>query len=202
MNCPCKTISRRVVSSTVGTLIVILCSIALLQAQEARNYLANSTLLVIRHAEKPTTGASLTPEGFARAKKYAHYFHPFAIDGTKISVDALYAGSDSPNSVRPRLTLEPLSQTTGIPLNADFSTSEPDAFVHALVSGQHGNHVLIAWRHKQIPALLRALNATPNYLLPNGVWPDSVYDWVIFLHFDAAGHLDQQRLIHEPDPLP
>lgn len=202
MNLLRKTINHRITVRTVGALIAILCSIAFLQAQSARNYLSNSTVLVVRHAEKPAIGASLTPEGFARAEKYARYFHPFVIDGAPLSVNALYAGSDEPNSIRPRLTLEPLSQATGIPLNTHFSTADPDALVRALAEQVHEDHVLIAWRHKKIPALLKALGADPNHLLPNGVWPDSVYDWVIFLHFDAAGHLDQQRLIHEPDPLP
>lgn len=202
MNLLRKTINHRITVRTAGALIAILCSIAFLQAQSARNYLSNSTVLVVRHAEKPAIGASLTPEGFARAEKYARYFHPFVIDGAPLSVNALYAGSDEPNSIRPRLTLEPLSQATGIPLNTHFSTADPDALVRALAEQVHEDHVLIAWRHKKIPALLKALGADPNHLLPNGVWPDSVYDWVIFLHFDAAGHLDQQRLIHEPDPLP
>jgi broad specificity phosphatase PhoE len=187
---------------TAGVLIGILCSIALLHAQSAHNYLANSTLLVIRHAEKPATGASLTPEGIARAEKYARYFHPFVIDGARLSINALYAGSDEKDSMRPRLTLEPLSQATGIQLNTKFSTADSDVFAHALIEEVHGDHVLIAWRHKKIPVLLKALGADPTHLLPDGVWPDSVYDWVIFLHFDAAGQLDQQRLIHEPDPLP
>jgi len=197
-----KTTYHRVALCTVCTLIVVLCSTAPSQAQVSQNYLANSTLLVIRHAEKPAAGANLSPDGSARAEKYTRYFHPFVIDGTTISINALYAGADSPDSVRPRLTLEPLSRATGIPLNLHFPTSEPAEFARALTTESHGNHVLIAWRHKKIPALLKALGADPTLLLPNKVWPDSVYDWVIVLHFDASGHLDQQRLVHEPDPLP
>jgi hypothetical protein len=202
MNLHCKIIRRRLAFRTAGVAIGILCSIALLHAQSAPNYLANSTLLVIRHAEKPSAGAGLTPEGFARAEKYSRYFHPFVIDGARLSINALYAGSDELDSMRPRLTLEPLSQATEIQLNTKFSTADSPALAHALVEDIHGDHVLISWRHKKIPVLLKALGADPNLLLPNGVWPDTVYDWVIFLHFDAAGHLDQQRLIHEPDPLP
>lgn len=173
-----------------------------LQAQQQRNYLANATVLIIRHAEKPASGSSLTPEGFARANKYAHYFLPFHVDETTITLNALYAGQDSAASVRPRLTLEPLSRASGLPLNTDFPTSNPGAIAHALAYSPHGNHVLIAWRHGKIPALLKSLHADPALLLPNGVWPDSVYDWVIFLRYDANGHLQAQKLIHEPDPLP
>jgi len=66
----------------------------------------------------------------------------------------------------------------------------------------YGDSVLIAWRHKKFPALLKALNVDPTLLLPDGVWPDSVYDWVILLRYDAHGHLQIQKLIHEPNPLP
>ena len=184
-------------------LLTILYSTPLLHAEKAAGYLANNTILVIRHAEKaPDSGSSLTPQGFARAEKYARYFHPFEANGKTIQIDALYAGSDSTESIRPRLTLEPLSHATGLPLNTQFSTNEPEQLARALAREPHGQHVLIAWRHKKIPALLKAFGADPTALLPEGQWPDSVYDWVILLHFDATGHVDQQRLIHEPDPLP
>lgn len=184
-------------------LLTILCGNPLMYAENAASNLANATVQVIRHAEKaPGFGASLTPQGFARAEKYARYFHPFEADGKVIQIDALYAGTDSTESSRPRLTLEPLSRATGIPLNTEFSTNEPESLARALAEKSHGEHVLVAWRHKKIPALLNALGADPTALLPGGIWPDSVYDWVVLLHFDSKGQVDQQRLIHEPDPLP
>lgn len=173
-----------------------------LHAQAPQSSLANATVLIVRHAEKPASGSSLTPEGFARADKYAQYFHPFHLDGADLSINTLYAGADSAESIRPRLTLEPLSKATGLPINTQFSTNDPEALAHALISEPHGNHILIAWRHKKIPALIKALNADPDRLLPGGVWPDAVYDWVILLHYDSHGTLQTQRLIHEPNPLP
>ncbi len=194
--------SRRTAVRAVRVSILGLCFIPFLRAQQAHNYLANSTVLVIRHAEKPAEGTGLTPDGVARSEKYAGYFNPFVVDGKAISINALYAGSDSQDSMRPRLTLEPLSRATGLPLDVRFSTGKPEELVHALATEPHGDHLLIAWRHKKIPALLTALGADPALLLAGGEWPDSEYAWVILLHFDAAGHLVQQRLIHEPDPLP
>jgi len=189
--------------ATSWPLLAILCGASLLHAEKAASYLANATVLVIRHAEKaPDSGSSLTPQGFARAEKYVRYFHPFSVNGKVIPIDALYAGSDSAESIRPRLTLEPLSHATGLPLNTQFSTNEPEQLARALEEKPHGGHVLIAWRHKKIPPLLKALGADPAALLPEGLWPDAVYDWVILLHFDAMGHVDRQQLIHEPDPLP
>jgi hypothetical protein len=187
-----------ILAVAVQCVFPLLCA----RAQDLHAPLANATVLIIRHAEKPSSGSSLTPEGFTRANKYAQYFYPFHADGTTIQINALYAGADSADSVRPRLTLEPLSRATGIPLNTQFSTNDPEALAHALATEPHGDHVLIAWRHKKIPALLQALNADPVSLLPDGIWPDSVYDWVLLLHFDGAGRLETQKLIHEPDPLP
>ena len=182
--------------------IAVFVFLPALRAQELPTGLANSTLLIIRHAEKPEKGDSLTPEGFARADKYARYFFPFHIDGHELTINSLYAGQDSKSSVRPRLTLEPLSHASGLPINTQFPTTDPEGLAHTLATVSHGDHVLIAWRHGKIPALLQALNADPTLLLPDGKWPDAVYDWVIFLHYDAQGHLETQKLIHEPNPLP
>jgi hypothetical protein len=56
-------------------------------------------------------------------------------------------------------------------------------------TNHQGKVILICWRHGSIPALLRALGATPKSFLPNGKWPGAVYDWVILLSFDQDGRL-------------
>lgn len=150
----------------------------------------------MRHAEKPLLGRELTTTGATRAQAYIHYFEPFHDAGLKFRVNALYAGADSADSIRPRLTLEPLSRATGLPLNSSISTKNPDALVALLRTQRHGNHPLVSWRHGSIPALLTAFGASPS-LLPNSKWPNDTYDWVIVLTFDAAGHLHSSRLIHE-----
>lgn len=169
---------------------------------QAQDHLANATVLVIRHAEKPPHGRSLTPAGFARARAYTLYFNPFRADGLTLRINALYAGADTKGSIRPRLTLEPLSHALRLPLNTQFGTDNPAALVHALRTRPHGNHILIAWRHHHIPLLLTALGADPDTLLPHGKWPGSVFDWVVYLRYNAAGRLVEQKLIREPSPLP
>jgi hypothetical protein len=176
-------IHKRLSLLTVAALWVL----PLLRAQERHTQLANATVVIIRHAETPASGSSLTAEGFARANKYAQYFLPFHFYGTAVTLNALYAGADSADSVRPRLTLEPLSHASGLTLNTQFSTNDPEDLAHTLTTSPHGGHILIAWRHRKIPALLKALSAAPPLLLPDGQWPDSVYGWVIFLHYDAQG---------------
>ena len=171
-------------------------------AQSAPNYLANNTVLIIRHSEKPESGPGLTPMGEARAQLYAKYFEPFLEDGLSIPVDSLYAGTDSKNSMRPRLTLEPLSKATGFPLHLNVGTKDSGALVLELKTEAHGKHPLIAWRHGDIPALLTAFGASPAKLLPNGQWPDDVFDWVIVLTMGPDGQLSSARLIHEQLQVP
>jgi hypothetical protein len=171
-------------------------------AQSAQNYLANNTVLIVRHSEKPETGNGLTPLGEARAWLYAKYFEPFQEEGLSISVDCLYAGADSKNSIRPRLTLEPISKATGLPLHLKVGTKDSETLVLELKTEAHGRHPLIAWRHGEIPALLTAFGASPEKLLPNGQWPDDVFDWVIVLNMGPDGQLSSARLVREHLKMP
>jgi hypothetical protein len=172
------------------------------QSQSSQNYLADNVVLIVRHAEKPETGTGLTSLGEARAQLYAKYFVPFEEQGLSIPVDSLYAGADSKNSARPRLTLEPLSKATGLPIHLEFGTKDSEAFVLQLKAEAHGRHPLIAWRHGDIPALLTAFGASPEKILPNGKWPDDVFDWVIVLKMGPDGQLSSARLIHEQLKMP
>ena len=172
------------------------------QTQSARNYLADNTVLIIRHSEKPEVGTGLTPIGEARAQLYIKYFQPFQEEGLSVPVDCLYAGADSQSSIRPRLTLEPLSKATGLPLHLKVGTKDSEALVLQLKTEAHGRHPLIAWRHGEIPALLRAFGASPEKLLPDGKWPDDVFDWVILLTTGPDGQLSSARLIREHLKMP
>ncbi|WP_446745620.1 hypothetical protein [Silvibacterium acidisoli] len=192
---------RPALRSFVSSLLFVLAFCASANAW-AQDQLANTTVLIVRHAEKPKEGPSLTPQGFARAQAYAHYFAPFHLDGRPFAINALYAGHDSKNSMRPRLTLEPLSQALHLPLNTDFETEAPDALAANLRSSPHGDHILIAWRHGKIPALVTALGGDPAQLIPGSKWPDDTYDWVLVLRYDKQGRLAGEQRIQEPALLP
>jgi hypothetical protein len=166
-------------------------------SQQQENYLANNTVLIIRHAEKPEIGNALTIQGEARARLYAKYFQPFQDQVPPIQVDSLYAGADSQSSIRPRLTLEPLSASSSLSINTSISTKESEALVAELRSHPHGHHPLIAWRHGEIPALLTAFGVSPDKLLPGGRWPDDVFDWVILLTIGPDGRPVSQQLVHQ-----
>jgi hypothetical protein len=181
-----------------------LCAIPSLfaQSRSGKNYLGNNTVLIIRHSEKPEDGTGLTAVGETRARLYIKYFQPFQEQGLSVPVDCLYAGADSEKSFRPRLTLEPLSKATGMPLHVTVGTKDSEALILELKTEPHGKHPLIAWRHGDIPGLLTAFGASPEKILPNGKWPDDVYDWVIVLSTDADGRLSSAKLIREQLKVP
>ena len=161
--------------------------------------LANAVVLIIRHGEKPDSGEGLNSDGERRAKAYVRYFADYRINGRELHLSHLFAARDSKKSVRPRLTLEPLSKAIRQPIDLRFSDKDPEAIVKELKSRSFGNHILICWRHGEIPALLNALGVNPKQYVPEGKWPDSVFDRVIELHFDGQGHFDQNhsKLIYE-----
>jgi hypothetical protein len=148
----------------------------------------SATVLIIRHAEKPTTGATLSPAGEQRAQAYVRYFHDFAVDGTRLTLDVIVAAKDSKASVRPRLTVEPFANAAGLRIDKRFRSTEPAQLVAAQHAMDAGKSILICWRHGDIPGLLQAFGVEPKTVLPHGKWPDPVFDWVIMLQFDQDGH--------------
>jgi hypothetical protein len=152
--------------------------------------LRDAVVLVIRHGEKPEIGSELSPEGNERARDYVHYFETFQVDSKPVRLDALFGARDSKKSIRPRLTLEPLSRALNVPLDCTFKDSEPETLARELQSKPRGRNILICWHHEKIPDLLRALGADPNVLLPGGKWPGHVYGWVIELRFDHDGRIE------------
>ena len=161
--------------------------------------LANARLYIVRHAEKPEEGTGLTPAGVARANAYPAYFRKDPLDGSTLHLTHLFAATDSKKSFRPRLTLEPLAKAVHQTLDLRFTDKEPAPFVADLRGHDYGKRILIAWRHGETPTLLAALGADPLKYVPEGKWPDGVYDRVIELSFDAKGDLDpaHSRMVQE-----
>ena len=79
--------------------------------------LKNVIILVIRHAEQPDDGDSLSPSGEARAKAYVNYFKHLTIDGQPVKLDYLFAAAisaaviarASPSNRSPRNSILPLT---------------------------------------------------------------------------------------------
>jgi len=167
---------------------VIHCS-ALLVVADAQEGPKNAVLLIIRHAENPANGHGLSARGAERAEAYKNYFLNFSVDSKRLEPNAVVVAADSKQSHRPRLTVEPFAKAAKLPIDNRFGNKQPADLAAELRANHQGKVILVCWHHGQIPALLRALGAAPETLLPNGKWPKTVYDWVIMASFDENGRL-------------
>jgi hypothetical protein len=167
----------------------VLFAFTLVVAAEAQDGPKDATVLIIRHAEDGASGHGLTPRGQQRAEAYKDYFLNFTVDSKRLEPAVIFAAKDSKKSHRPRLTVEPFAKAAKLKIDSRFGNNDfPE-----LAADQRANHqgkvILICWRHPYIPALLGALGAKPESLLPRGKWPGAVYDWVILLSYDQEGRL-------------
>ncbi|WP_245465263.1 MULTISPECIES: hypothetical protein [Mesorhizobium] len=181
----------------VLSLVIPVSTSAALEAKTAG--LADATVLIIRHAEKPDSGTGLSPAGEARAQAYVGYFQHLTLNGAVFRPDTLIATADSKNSARERLTLEPLSRALGIPLDLRFDNKNIAGLVHALMTENHRKSVLIAWHHGTLPQIIEALGGDPHAVLPDGYWPDNVFDAVVALRYGHDGKFipGSEQLIRE-----
>ncbi|BFI97208.1 MAG: hypothetical protein RSP_27180 [Rhodanobacter sp.] len=155
--------------------------------------LSNVTVLIVRHAEKPASGNGLSPQGEQRAQAYASYFDPLQIDGQSLLPGRLIATRDSKASMRPRLTLTPLSQRLGLPIEQPYADADVDKLAKSLRKDNTAPVVLIAWHHGHIDQLIEAFGGDPKAITGRKTWPGDVYDWLVVLRFDARGRLDAAR---------
>ena len=178
---------------------VLFASITLIPSADAQEGPKNAVVLIIRHAEDGSTSTGLTPRGEQRAKAYKNYFKNFTVDSKRLCPNAVFAAKDSNKSHRPRLTVEPFAKAEKLRIDTRFGNDQSIELAAELCAKQQGKRILICWRHQYVPALLRALGARPELLLPLGRWPSPVFDWVIVLSYDQDGRLipDSTRRINE-----
>jgi hypothetical protein len=142
---------------------------------------APATILLMRHAEKPGNPLDrhLSKAGRRRAERLSRW-----LPETFGRPDILVAAADKLLSRRPRETLEPLAHATGVALRDDVSDKRSEALAAELLSNPKyaGAQVVVAWRHKALPVLARALGARGGEC-PDP-WPDKLYD--LLLRFDDA----------------
>jgi broad specificity phosphatase PhoE len=169
--------------------IGIICGFALSLAAVAQEGPKNSVILIIRHAENPANGHGLSPRGEERAKAYVNFFQNFTVDSKRLEPSAVIVAADSKHSHRPRLTVQRFAKAANLPIDNRFANKQPADLAAELRASYQGKVVLVCWHHGQIPAVLRALGAAPETLLPGGRWPKDVYDWVIMVSFDENGHV-------------
>jgi hypothetical protein len=154
--------------------------------------LAESNVLLIRHAEKPEQGKGLSPMGEARAEGYAAYFPKLPLARPWYS--HLFAAEDSHESHRPKLTLEPLSHRIAVEIEMPYADKDYGPFAKWLL-GQTTNfktqNIIICWHHGEILQLATCLldGFVPGEKAdwPEPPWPPDVFGWLLWIVYDENG---------------
>jgi len=152
-----------------------------------------STILIIRHGEKPgdpatdnpADGIDLSTRGYERAAALAPY-----VIATFGAPAFLFATQASKHSNRPVETITPLSQASKQPINSDYADADYAALAGAILgSGAYaGKLVLICWHHGNIVALTQALGGQP----PVPSWQGTVFDRVWQLNYSSGAKGGEQ----------
>lgn len=162
---------------------------------------SNTNILLIRHGEKPQAGTGLSPAGQARAQAYVAYFQNYAIGGTTLKIDYVFAAADSAESHRPRHTVEPLAGALGLAINDKHADKDYAQVAQHLSTHPRydGSNVLVCWHHGEVLNLAAALGASGSTLPPASgwpaKWPGEVFGWVLQLCYGADGTLDPSRTV-------
>jgi broad specificity phosphatase PhoE len=157
------------------------------------------TVLIIRHAEKPTDDGNpdLSPEGKKRAKALPELFEKSATRPDPFPTpDYIFAARASDESNRPVETVKHLSKRLKLDVNSEYKDKAFAKLVEELYSNPKydGKTVLICWHHGTIPELATALGATGGPEKIKG----SVFDRVWVVTFNERG---KAKLVIRPQAL-
>jgi hypothetical protein len=167
----------------------------------------NSTILIIRHGEKPDIGIMLSTAGYERAWAYTIYFQSFeTVGGEPLAINHVFAAKSSPESERPVQTVTPVAKALGLRVKDEYEDKQYEELAkHILGSATYDDStVLVCWHHEEAVHLAEALGV-PETLPPTVPWPalpepkqrtrwpEDVFGWVLVITFDVAGKLNLAR---------
>lgn len=138
-------------------------------------------VIILRHAEEPPKGRELSPRGFLRAEKLAEYFTADKFTQTFGAIDYLIAvkPKDLESSIRSYQTLYPTAKKTKKNILQLNIKDETYLLGKTLLTSPeyHQKTIVIAWSHKKIGDLTRALGIQDRDL----EWRDGVFDrfWIL-----------------------
>ncbi len=182
--------SRHAKGNGAGLWGVAMLSLILLSLTAGAAYCADApaTIVFLRHGEKPKAGlGQLDCQGLNRAlalprivrRSFGKPDAIFAPDPAAVKAD-----SGAPyDYVRPLATIEPTAIAFGLPVNAGIGFSDIaglQAAIEQAISSPSSGHapfVLVAWEHKIIVAVVKALMSAHNGNpadVPN--WDDADFD--------------------------
>jgi hypothetical protein len=143
------------------------------------------TVVVIRHAEKPSDESNihLSEKGYARAAKLPQFFLRFDSASAIRLIAQGQKRADS--SLRPIETVMPASQQFQQTILHQFVKGESRAMVD-FVRANHafdGKTVVISWGHDELGSISAMLGAN------QGEWSSKIFDRAWVFRFDTDGAL-------------
>jgi hypothetical protein len=195
---------------SAGTLAIaaIMLSLLLLDGTRAWSDDAVETIVLVRHGEKPDKGlGQLDCQGLNRALAL-----PPVIAKTFGKPSAIFAPDPSQQKeddgvsydyVRPLATIEPTAIYFGLPVNASFGFSNTDGVRAAIEQRLYRNAVvLVAWEHRHIEIIARALlaaNGGDPALVPK--WDKDDFDSIYVVTITGTADAAKATFAHEREGL-
>jgi hypothetical protein len=181
--------------------------IALLLIGSGTPAFADSTVVILRHGEKPAAGlGQLSCQGLNRALALpplllARYGTPTAIYAPNPALKKEDKGA-SYAYVRPLATVEPLAVRVGLPISLDWGMADIEPLASKLLENSEGTQI-VAWEHHWAERLARRLLQTIGGN-PEDVprWQNDDFDslYVIRIRTSASG-ARQTVFSHEQQEL-
>jgi hypothetical protein len=99
--------------------------------------------------------------------------------------DFIFAAADSDESHRPRETVEPLHQKTGVHIHDKIANKSYEELAKKLLTdvGFSNQHGVVCWHHGEIPNLTHALGAEAGEYPAK--WKDEVFNLILKLKYHA-----------------
>lgn len=165
----------------IACLVFVLFALMQTNAQSKTD---QTTIILIRHAEKDTSAAGstmmqadppLSAKGMQRAGKLVETLKSYTIDSVF-----------STNFNRTRSTVQPIASKSGIGIK-NYDPKDQAAFA-TLLKAMQGKTILVVGHSNTIPSLVNLLIGTAKY----ANLADNEYDKIWILRFENGKYIDSQ----------
>ncbi len=141
-------------------------------------------VILIRHAEKPSTTESLSLKGRERAAAFVPFFKSAPEVNFYGQPTAIFTPSNSPVAIQ---TVQTLAESIRVPLTKTYTTDQVNQLTQELLTNpdHEGHMILICADQEQLPQIAAKLGAKKA---PKS-WEEESYDKLWILTFNDAGEV-------------